>query len=107
MGTKMGEWKIEERGDKGEIWNEQFYEIDDNVRGSGIRKEDMDIQAIREGRQLHTNRLFTVKQGFRTGRFELVGTMNKHPVNMAYKPKRTRKYPKYIEEIPKSRMMSF
>ena len=107
IGTEMGEWKVEEKGDTAEIWNEQFYEIAGNVRGSEIRKEDMNIEAIRTGNKLSTKRLFTVKMGFKTGRFDLVGKFLDHPISMQYTPKRARKYPEYILEARPSENTSY
>jgi hypothetical protein len=105
IGTNMGQWKVEERGNVAEVWNEQYYEIDGRVKMSGVTDAIKHIDALREGKQFTTKRLITINQGSKKGNFEEIGSFTDVPMNLTYRPKRSLDYKDYIEEKLPSKMI--
>jgi hypothetical protein len=103
ISNKMGDWKVEEEGSEFEAWNEQYYRIDNNIKASGVRKPDVSIKALREGK-VETTAMFTIKMAWKKGEFENMGSFEDKLLLLKSVPKRWRYYPKEIREELKSDM---
>lgn len=107
IGEEMGQWKSEATDMEIEfVGNETFYRIGNEIKANGIRRGTVDMESLRRGTNIQRKHLYTLKMALKTGEFEKVGSFIKEEVSLKGIPRRKIKYPPYIEETTKSRMIS-
>jgi hypothetical protein len=106
LGTKLGELKVEKKGDA-YIFKEKVYRVGDKCVFSGFPSICRDeFEDLIKGKPKEIKVQYTIKKGLKTGRFDKVGDFVNKQMHLSTKRKREIEYEPEIREYLKEEYMT-